>query len=105
MRLTDLDPTWLMRDGKRVGFTFVSPNKPGVRMSCFPDPPDTSDQIDLFEAAHGERSLVAPCNPSEHWSIAGGIESAAFETMTVKPSLDGSAAALWHGFITSGEIA
>jgi hypothetical protein len=95
----------LFKEGRRVGFTFVSPTKPDVRMSCFPDPPDTSDQIDLFEAAHGERSLVAPCNSAEHWSIVGGIETATFETITVKPSLDGSAAGLWHGFITNGEIA
>lgn len=104
MKLTDLDPVWLYKGGRRVGFTFISPNHPTTRMSCFPDPPDTSDQIDMFEAAHGERSLVAPCNETERWSIAGGIEAATFEAMTVKPSLDGSAAGLWHGFITNGEI-
>lgn len=104
MKLLDLDPQWLLKDGKRVGFTFLSPNNATVRMSCFPDPPDTSDQIDIFEAAHGERSLVAPCNPAQHWSIAGGIEGATFETMAVRPSLDGSAAGLWHGYITNGEI-
>ena len=33
-----------------------------------------------------------------------GIDVATFETMTVTPSLDGSAAGNWHGFITNGEI-
>lgn len=104
MKLSELDPKWLLRDGKRIGFTFVSPNHK-ARMSCFPDPPDTSEQIDLFDEEHGERELVAPCNPAEHWQIAGGIDAASFETMTVTPSLDGSAGGLWHGFITNGQIA
>lgn len=66
MKLTDLDPQWIVRDGKRIGFTFKSPTKPENRQSCF--------------------------------------DAATFETMTVTPSLDGSAGGLWHGFITNGVI-
>lgn len=103
MRLIDLDPKWLMRDGKRVGFTFLSPSgKQGSthwRQSCFPDPPPTREQWELF----GDDD-VQGCNPAARWQIEGGIESATFETMTVKPSLDGSGGGLWHGFITHGAI-
>lgn len=103
MRLVDLDPRWIMKDGARIGFTFVSPGEPSFRQSCFCDPPSTGEQVGLFEAAHGD-DVVQPCKPSAHWQIAGGIESASFETMTVKPSLDGSSAGLWHGHITDGKI-
>ena len=44
------------------------------------------------------------CNQASGWTVAGGIENATFDTMTVTPSLDGSAGGLWHGFITNGEI-
>lgn len=99
MRLTDLDPKWLMKDGKRVGFTFRSPTDPRWRQSCFENPPPRREQWELFD-----EDDVQGCNPAAHWTIAGGIDSAAFETMTVTPSLDGSAGGLWHGFITNGDI-
>lgn len=105
MRLLDLDPQWLLKDGKRVGFTFISPTNPKWRQSCFTNPPKHSEQDELFEAAHGEDYAVQGCNPAAHWAIAGGIDAATFETMTVTPSLDGSQGGLWHGFITNGAIA
>lgn len=108
MRLVDLDPRWLVRDGKRIGFTFISPvamrsdpSKTVWRQSCFvpgPSPP-SREQWDLF----GDDD-VQGCKPGTRWTIAGGIESASFETLTVKPSIDGSAGGLWHGHITNGEI-
>ena len=105
MRLLDLDPQWLLQDGKRVGFTFVCPTKPEYRMSCFPAPvPLTSHQIDIIDAHLGEHVMVQPCNPAGSWAVAGGIDKADFLTMTVRPSLDGSAGGLWHGFITNGQI-
>ena len=109
MRLLDLDPQWIVRDGQRIGFTFISPKGGGdgqrvYRQSCFFDPPRMRDQLTLFEAMHGEDAMVQPCNPSAHWSIAGGIGNADFSTISVTPSLDGSAGGLWHGFITNGQI-
>jgi hypothetical protein len=99
MRLLDLDPKWLIQDGKRVGFTFVSPTNNKWRQSCFPHPPPRQVQWDLF----GDDD-VQGCNPDATWVIAGGIDAADFETMTVTPSLDGSPGGLWHGFITNGQI-
>jgi hypothetical protein len=105
MRLIDLDPQWLVKDGKRVGFTFFSPmqssgmGKSRWRQSCLVQPLSTDDQFEL----NGD-APVQQCNPACQWTIAGGIENASFETMTVTPSIDGSAGGLWHGFITNGEI-
>jgi hypothetical protein len=100
MKLLDLDPKWIMKDGRRVGFTFVSPADPKWRQSCFAIPsPSTRDQWELFDTDH-----VQSCKPGIAWSIAGGIEAADFATLTVMPSIDGSAGGLWHGFITSGEM-
>ncbi len=105
MRLVDLLPEWVVRDGKRVGFTFFSTvQRPGMgksrwRQSCFAEPTSNDDQFELLGDAP-----VQHCNPTAGWTIAGGIEVASFETMTVTPSIDGSAGGLWHGFITNGEI-
>jgi len=104
MRLTDLDPLWLVKDGARIGFTFRSPTNADFRQACFENPPSSDEQDDLFEAEFGKRSMIQGCNPDAHWQIAGGIEAATFETMTVTPSLDGSPGGLWHGHITNGVI-
>lgn len=104
MRLVDLDPKWLTMNGKRVGFTFLSPTgKQGPvhwRQSCFAIAMPMRAQMQMFGG-----DPVQPCKQGVAWTIEGGIENATFETMTVKPSLDGSAGGLWHGHITNGEIA
>lgn len=104
MKLADLNPCWLLKDGNRIGFTFECPTKRDYRQSCFPNPPKVSEQVDLFDAAHGEHKMVQPCNPSQHWNIAGGIDGADFASISVTPSLDGSPGGLWHGFIINGQI-
>lgn len=109
MKLAELDPKWIMRDGERIDFTFISPaggndGRCVYRQSCFCDPPPSRDQLKLFAEMHGEDAIVQGCNPAAHWTIDGGIASADFATLTVKPSLDGSPGGLWHGFIMNGEI-
>jgi hypothetical protein len=54
--------------------------------------------------AKGFTRSVQTMNPQHHWQIAGGIERASFEMMTITPSLDGSPNGNWHGFITNGQI-
>lgn len=102
MKLTELDPRWLIKDGRRIGFTFTSPTKVEWRQSCFVESFPTQEQWKLFDAQGFENTQG--CKQSCRWQIAGGIESADFATITVTPSLDGSAGGLWHGFITNGEI-
>jgi hypothetical protein len=108
MKLLDLDPKWLLKAGARVGFTFLSPigrqGNTHWRQSCFVVTLPSGEQHDLFEQVHGEDFAVQACRPDFAWTIAGGIEAATFESITVTPSIDGSAGGLWHGFITAGEI-
>jgi len=109
VKLIDLNPQWLTVNGKRIGFTFISPRgghdgKRLYRQSCFINPPCTRDQLAAFSALHGEDAIVQPCNPNAKWQIAGGIDAADFATISVTPSLDGSAGGLWHGYITNGQI-
>lgn len=99
MNLTDLDPKWIVKDGARIGFTFISPTDPKWRQSCFLSSPPQREQWDMFEDDD-----VQGCTPGTQWAIAGGIDVADFATMTVTPSIDGSPGGLWHGFITNGEI-
>lgn len=121
MRLVDLDPRWLLKDGVRIGLIFISPcqrtrydgtkNPVPWRQTCFAVPTQHGDQETSINAAmadladgDGDFMWAQHCNPEVGWSITGGIEGASFETLTVTPSLDGSRAGFWHGFITNGEI-
>jgi hypothetical protein len=103
-KLTDLDPQWVTKDGRRIGFVFVSPAKPQWRQSCFVEKVPHRDQQDAFTAMFGAPHAVQGCNQDMAWTVEGGIENASFDTMTVRPSIDGSAGGLWHGFITNGQI-
>lgn len=109
MRLSELDPQWLVRDGQRVGFIFRSPTNPQWFQSCLTTADGWRVQHELFNAAlpgFGEHgwTKVQGCSEGCAWTVAGGIEHATFETLSVTPSIDGSAGGLWHGFITNGEV-
>lgn len=109
MQLVDLHPQWLLRDGKRVGFIFKSPTNPQWFQSCLISAEGWKAQHDLFNVAlpeFGEYAWtkVQGCSEGCAWAVAGGIENAAFDAISVTPSIDGSAGGLWHGFITNGEV-
>lgn len=113
MRLTDLDPRWVMQDGKKVGFVFQSPTLGDDMWICFwvhhPDMRETWACINqAFPEGRmnkkGFSRMVQTLNPKENWVVAGGLENSSFETMTITPSLDCSPANNWHGYITNGEI-
>lgn len=101
MRLIDLDPKWLTLKGERVAFSFRCPTDPRWRQLCKAVVASTREQWDWLGE---DRKITQTAKPSFPWTIEGGIENATFETMTVTPSIDGSAGGLWHGFITNGEI-
>lgn len=124
MRLTDLDPQWLMFEDRRVGFIFRSPlaEKRKWWQTCFVESfytfrgrdgsyrhdregysPDSQAGI-VARSVPEARECFQPCNSDHCWSVIRGVEVATFETMTVTPSIDGSAGGLWHGFITNGAI-
>ena len=119
MRLIELDPRWLLNDaGERIGFSFRSPTRSDYRQTCFVAPTPRRTQFEAFwrelglqNASEDERDRAVtrpntfqPCKPEAKWEIAGGIAAASFDTLSVTPSLDGSAAGNWHGHITNGEI-
>jgi hypothetical protein len=103
MKLTELDPRWLFKDGRRIGFIFISPTDPKYYQSCFSEPTPSRLQWELFEQVlndeHGA-SRVQGSKPTFAWTFS----SDTFDTLTVTPSIDGSPGGLWHGFITNGEI-
>lgn len=112
MRLVDLEPLWLLKDGRRVGFVFRCPTRPTRWQSCFYEAPPRQEQWRLFaEALYagtlGEEEAadtvaahnVQGCTPGTHWTIEGE-----FENLSCAPSLDGSKGGNWHGYITNGEI-
>lgn len=116
MRLMDLDPRWLVEDGRKVGFVFKSPTdpkwwqtclfEPGRKMFCCPNCTREDEfcphsQSGLVMAAGVSAEAFQGCNRDCGWTAHGDLD---FETLTVTPSLDGSAGGLWHGFITNGEI-
>ncbi len=107
MRLVELDPRWLLIDGRRVGFVFKCPlpGEAGWWQSCFVQPTQRSVQRVLFEQMFPEAEhKVQGCKPECAWQITPSIDQADFDTLSVTPSLDGSAGGLWHGFITQGAI-
>jgi hypothetical protein len=99
MKLTELDPAWLERDGKRVGFVMRSPKDRSWWQIVVSEPMDRREQWELAKAANDGDSALQAAGPGVAWSIAGE-----FENLTVTPSVDGSRGGLWHGFITNGEI-
>lgn len=122
MKLVDLDPHWLVFEDRRVGFAFRSPTNAKWWQTCFVEPfytfkgrdgryrhddegysPDSQAGL-VARAVPEAREWFQACNSDHQWQVAGGIDAASFETITVTPSLDGSAGGLWHGFITGGQI-
>lgn len=113
MKLTELEPRWLIKEGQRVGFIFRSPTRQQCWQSCFVASPPRREQRALFaetlepgdhdDSEYG-RPDVQGCSEGTHWTIVGGIDQADFASISVTPSLDGSAGGNWHGFITNGEI-
>ena len=109
MRLVELHPIWLERDGRRVGFTFMCPHCQKDRLTCFAEPTPYKEQLKTMHAALGlaqddedgwPRDWV-PSNPTFGWALSN-LDN--FETVTVTPSIDASASGNWHGFIANGEV-
>lgn len=111
MRLTDLQPAWLRKDGnagaERVAFVFNVPHRPHVRIAVFPAPaPPLPRQYALFAKypdAVGDGEVWSTPEGST-FEIEGGIVAASFETMTVTPHVGHAGLHRWYGTITNGEV-
>lgn len=110
MRLVDLEPRWLTKDGVRVGFVFRCPLDPANAhrlQSVMFAPTPRREQWALWEEngfEADERCMIQGCNPNARWTCTPSPELADFGSLSVDPSVDGSAGGNWHGHITKGEI-
>ena len=104
MRLTELDPHWLVKDGRRVGMMFRSPRDRDWFQIVTAEPINNRrEQWALAHAAAGPDSKSQTACFDTVWQFEGGIENASFDTLTLHPSVDGSSGGLWHGWIRNGE--
>lgn len=100
MKLTDLNPRWVGIHGwssdstYHIGVTFDSPTRPGQRLAALFTPAIDPDGL---AAKYGWGQFFPE---SKKWGRTGET----FDSLTLTPSLDFSAAGDWHGFITNGEI-
>lgn len=111
MRLTELEPRWIERDGRRVALALKCPHCRTTWLTCTLEPTSTRDQMRGTAAAGLPHYLdddgeawapeVVPCNPVQQWQIVSG---STFDDLSIMPSLDASASGHWHGHITGGEI-
>lgn len=127
MRLVDLDPRWLILQGRRVGFIFISPTNPKYRQTCFVEklPLFTCaacKDVDRWSCDHsqmgairqscadlltdddGWASNVQLCRKDFAWVSTPPLAQTSFDAVSITPSIDGSAGGLWHGFIVAGAI-
>lgn len=118
MRLTELEPQWLERDGQRVGVMFRCPHCRTEWLTCFwvklrvwgeeVDKPwrwagqmgYIREALDRMERTQDLENAVVPCDFDCLWNWNGGD----FNSMTITPSLDASKSGHWHGHITDGAI-
>jgi hypothetical protein len=108
--LSNLDPRWLVHEGRRVGLIFLCPEKPTegrkhhYQSSVF-EPLDRQTQWKLFNEALGDEyayTYVQGCTEGHLWSASPDLATATFDNLTVHPSIDGSPGGLWHGWIRNG---
>lgn len=104
MKLTDLDPRWVMMGGRRVGFVFQSPDDPHWYLSCFAYPMPAWQQRMFFIAMFGPGYRVLACDPANAWTFSPKIAKADFDTLRITEAIDGTAAGLWRGFVFNGGI-
>jgi hypothetical protein len=106
MKLVDQKPQWLTYEGRRVGFLFVSPVDPTYYQTVTFVPIERRLQIILCEVLLRVPYRVQHARPDFAWTHPShaDLEQADFDTLTVHPSVDGSAGGLWHGWIKDGQI-
>lgn len=99
MRLVDLMPRWVHPNV----FAFLCPHCRRVFLTCKNVVMASDAQYEILEADPiGQNDAVYVLSRADFaWTFA---TAAAFESMSVTPSVDAGAAGHWHGYITAGEI-
>jgi hypothetical protein len=102
MKLTDLEPRWLLNEGEKRWFIFRSPSGTGDWLTCrnfkFESGEDTRKIYETCPELRGQP--IVGCNKDFAWKITGND----FSDLTCHPSIDASASGNWHGFIIKGQI-
>jgi len=95
MKLTDLDPRWVVahQGGPRIGLSFDCPHCRVQRLAVPFHASFVEYLADGMTAARG-------WDVGHIWDMTG----TGFDDLTLSPSVDASSAGHWHGFITAGEI-
>lgn len=104
MKLLDLEPTWLERDDRKVGFAFRCPLDHTWWQTVYFEPTPMREQFKMTKAALGDKKhggRFQPADQSFGWSLQSEPD---FAVLTISPSVDGSRGGLWHGFIQNGQI-
>lgn len=96
MKLTELNPRWIADEGRHgMGIYFDCPcclgKKYVLRIGLY-----FSNPIDGGEP----KRTKDPWDKIELWERVGED----FDSLTLKPSVDGSEDGHWHGWITNGEV-
>lgn len=101
MKLTDLDPSWIVEGAGRNGM--------GVMFWC----PHCRDRYVGVMFANPIDRGPPPTEASRTRTDANGVRTVeplwqrtgeTFETLTLTPSIDVSKSGHWHGFVTNGEV-
>lgn len=119
MKLAELEPQWLERDGNRVGLMFRCPHCRDTWLTVFWVGmriwgEETARERGNWEGQFGfirlaldrlklmdvPENAVVPCEEMLAWTRTGDT----FENLSLSPSLNAERAGHWHGFITNGEI-
>lgn len=113
MKLTELDPRWLMIGRDRVGLVFKCPHCQQCYLSCFFHPLPvvardgvTSQDTVIRAVLTDDQARETPhCAKGALWRATPPAHLATFENLSVTPSIDASKSGHWHGFITDGSAA
>lgn len=91
MKLSDLDPNWLITTDGRYGM--------GITFDC---PHCLKQKLGVWFAnpIDGGSTAESRFDPSTRWHREGD----SFKNITLHPSVDASNSGHWHGFIINGEI-
>ena len=103
MRLVDLAPRWVGLGVSKdaIGITFKCPHCLTQRIGVMFSVPVRRGDLptDVHWADHPDIAFLTPGQKA--WTREGDT----FDTLTLSPSIDTSAAGHWHGFIRNGEAA
>ena len=101
MKLTDLQPRWLINEPGRRLLLFKNPTGGDAWLTCKNFQMPLGEQMALIrEKCPDLKGLsIVGTDPQCAWTITGE-----FENLTCMPSIDASRSGNWHGFIRNGEI-